>query len=58
VGPEPGIVPDYPPPEEEPQPALIPDSPHEPLPAEDPLPIEPEPDPEPVWSAEEDPAPA
>jgi hypothetical protein len=45
VGPEPGIVPDYPPPEEEPQPAVIPEPSHEPLPAEDPLP---EPNPEPV----------
>jgi outer membrane biosynthesis protein TonB len=46
-GPEPGVVPDYPPPEEEPQPAVIPDQPHQPLPAEDPLPIEPEPEPNP-----------
>lgn len=45
AGPDPGIVPDYPPPDEEPQPAVIPDSPHEPLPAADPPPVEPEPTP-------------
>jgi hypothetical protein len=58
VGPEPGIVPDYPPPEQEPQPAVIPDPPHEPLPAEDPPPVEPEPNPEPVQPPAEDPVPA
>lgn len=59
-GPEPGVVPDYPPPEEEPQPAVIPDQPHQPLPAEDPLPIEPEPEPnpEPAQPPGEDPVPA
>ena len=59
-GPEPEIVPDYPPPDEEPQPAVIPDAPHEPLPAEDPSPVQPEPDPDPdpLEPPEEAPVPA